>query len=1364
MEASFHRGGRAERAKKKADKRAKIDARKAKRQRNKAERDAQKALQLPQIGKQKALQPTQPKKKQKRSGAAAQSGAVDSLGGIQHPILEPHSCLGPLIDYHLVLEIMCRIDERAYVGHDGHESVFEENMLCERGRQRGKMCANARVRRTVYHHPNNSPIPTAPHTPSSKTLTDNRHVNRKSTSNGPSPENESASQSDPEVRTETGSRRRPAILEMNEKSRQSASGVSRRVYNPAAERPRQSSVSSRTARPMSYGREPNYNWTPPAIPLPYHPPNQAPSQVHGPPPSRSAWGIAPAYHPHTNPPFIPPYPPQGPPAAFLQAQASRNPPPPIYHTNSSLSFMELRQQPRSSYGFPQKYDFESESESESDSEDDPKPEPQRPLRRVSLRHAKATPDLPMSETRHPQATVIREPQSPRPYNAFDPHHAPITRPSLGTPVKSKSVYDTEQGRVIVEAPRLSRRQKTFTEHRRARQEYHDASRPKRSSKVYNNSGAVGYDYKRDYHDDDQEVELVARAPRPVKLGQVEAEDYISLQRGRRETLADQSYKIAKRRSSRTSTASSEPESSDDGELVPIENGMNELVISGNRKSGNRKSAYHSERGSIRGNRKALVPASHARRDMNEFNNRESSYKDQSNMQATENLLWEYESSTELSSATKDSTRGRTSPELLVEAGESRLKGFPDVSAEPTEDGTITGKQTGPGSVSTEYDIQADPITDSNVPVIVQVGLEGHNQDDQDSDLEPVAENYGHLPRASTEASWHVEDDSVSTGSTYAASIFSVKSLASDATDLSQSSGYSPKQIATATKVLIDMLQDENLLVPLYKCAMANTAIGPERLERNLYKLFKYFARDLGEEYGERLEYLASRLVALRARYLAKSIVEKYRPKSLPQLSLLEPQDSGEDSSEDELGATSVADKDFDDLHMFRQFLVKSKAFTTLCVGIETFVLPKTSTIADIYPADLVKFSKTAKRVSEASSLCNTWRIWREDFTQTIDTVFQRRDLGLATKMAAQLISDGLVLATDKIFIATGLLEPLLAPSSTRLRWTCECGDRLFSDVVELQANGVKDLIALMEASSRIRVVATPYRNNSSNQQYTGSRHLRWFGSGSRLCSQNNQPPTQPSPTQPSPSTASTNTSTTQQDGTTEDALLHLMACVDDEGADKILLQDRIQNITTDRALIQFLRNQYRRHRSRLRSFLSLRCVQGIHFVKFYLPLGDSVIIIPHDTTCAPTGLSTCECLPPRDRVEPPATAEYKCRPVPPKTFPPIPPEYLLSFFTCRKQPHEASRWMVEQFPKRSRGELFGGAEQPAEGWGIYYKEGWDPKMIARFVLGLLLVSMVFGVVWTVEKADIQGAFGVASWIVGVGGALLAVLVTSVNSL
>ncbi len=130
--------------------------------------------------------------------------------------------------------------------------------------------------------------------------------------------------------------------------------------------------------------------------------------------------------------------------------------------------------------------------------------------------------------------------------------------------------------------------------------------------------------------------------------------------------------------------------------------------------------------------------------------------------------------------------------------------------------------------------------------------------------------------ASDPAPWKDEDDNTSTVSTYAASVFSIQSLVSNATDLSQASGYSQMQIAAATKVLIDIFLNDEMLVPWYKCAIASTAIGPDKLQRNLYRLFKHYARDLGEEYVERLEYLASRLVAVRAHHLATRALLKSR--------------------------------------------------------------------------------------------------------------------------------------------------------------------------------------------------------------------------------------------------------------------------------------------------------------------------------------------------------------------------------------------------------------------------------------------------------------------------------------------------------
>ncbi|XPS74540.1 hypothetical protein M3J09_006652 [Ascochyta lentis] len=308
---------------------------------------------------------------------------------------------------------------------------------------------------------------------------------------------------------------------------------------------------------------------------------------------------------------------------------------------------------------------------------DSRPQRAASKRRPSLRHANTTPAPPPPEPRRPQTVIVPERHDPRVrsrnHDSRADRRASMSRPPLIPPVKSQSSYDSPQARVIVEGSRSSRREslqaydRTFKEHRKSRQqEYNEQRRPKRSSRVYEN---VAVDYERDYHDDEEEDEPAARAPlrrretgtesrrraqRPVEVNQAaDAEDYISAKRGDRETYADQAYQIAKKRSSRTSGGPSEAESSrsrgsdNNGEirlrigndapvtlslngdmegrtlqLVPIENGMNELVISGNARGG--ESIYRSERGSTRGDRRAIMPASQPpRREAEEMSERSS---------------------------------------------------------------------------------------------------------------------------------------------------------------------------------------------------------------------------------------------------------------------------------------------------------------------------------------------------------------------------------------------------------------------------------------------------------------------------------------------------------------------------------------------------------------------------------------------------------------------------------------------------------------------------------------------------------------------------------------------------------------------
>lgn len=372
------------------------------------------------------------------------------------------------------------------------------------------------------------------------------------------------------------------------------------------------------------------------------------------------------------------------PAQAIQVERSdRHMPSTRYHSNALPPAPAQRQQPRIAYPNEEDDGTESESESESESEAEAQYPLRRPQqgasqRRPSLRHAKTTPAPPVPEIRRPQTIVVPQPRESRNH---DRGQAPRTtrrdsmsRPPLVPTIKSRSEYDSPRARVIVEGPRSSRRDSQVYDrpvHREPRrthhQEYNDSTRSKRSSRVYENV-ATSHDYERDYHDDDEEVEPVAqplrrrrgtdvegrrRSHRPVEVRQqADAEDYINLNRGERKTLADQSYEVARKRSSRTSGGPSEAESSrsrgsdNNGEIrlqlpndapvilnltgdmegralrfVPAENGINELVISSNARGS--ESAYPGGRGSVRGERRAIMPPSQPRRDLEEMTERSS---------------------------------------------------------------------------------------------------------------------------------------------------------------------------------------------------------------------------------------------------------------------------------------------------------------------------------------------------------------------------------------------------------------------------------------------------------------------------------------------------------------------------------------------------------------------------------------------------------------------------------------------------------------------------------------------------------------------------------------------------------------------
>ena len=71
--------------------------------------------------------------------------------------------------------------------------------------------------------------------------------------------------------------------------------------------------------------------------------------------------------------------------------------------------------------------------------------------------------------------------------------------------------------------------------------------------------------------------------------------------------------------------------------------------------------------------------------------------------------------------------------------------------------------------------------------------------------------------------------------------------------------------------------------------------------------------------------------------------------------------------------------------------------------------------------------------------------------------------------------------------------------------------------------------------------------------------------------------------------------------------------------------------------------------------------------------------------------------------------------------------------------------ILRQLPKKAGGPLYATLDDTELGWGVHFEEGWHlATIILLMVCPLGLGSLVFGIVWSVAKSDIQGGFAIAS--------------------
>jgi hypothetical protein len=122
--------------------------------------------------------------------------------------------------------------------------------------------------------------------------------------------------------------------------------------------------------------------------------------------------------------------------------------------------------------------------------------------------------------------------------------------------------------------------------------------------------------------------------------------------------------------------------------------------------------------------------------------------------------------------------------------------------------------------------------------------------------------------------------------------------------------------------------------------------------------------------------------------------------------------------------------------------------------------------------------------------------------------------------------------------------------------------------------------------------------------------------------------------------------------------------------------------------------------------------------------------------------------------------EYDYSPMPAETIPPIGSNLLMHFFL---HPEDAASQptLLPAIPKRKRDKLEPCPVRGSSvGWGIDVTTGVDELKLFLFGLVACVVSLIFGIVWTVRMDDIQGGFGAAGFLF----ALLGFAVASLKAL
>lgn len=180
-------------------------------------------------------------------------------------------------------------------------------------------------------------------------------------------------------------------------------------------------------------------------------------------------------------------------------------------------------------------------------------------------------------------------------------------------------------------------------------------------------------------------------------------------------------------------------------------------------------------------------------------------------------------------------------------------------------------------------------------------------------------------------------------------------------------------------------------------------------------------------------------------------------------------------------------------------------------------------------------------------------------------------------------------------------------------------------------------------------------------------------------------------------------------------------------------------IKSDKDLALSLRQHYDQLNRRWFNWARLRGLTTIEFVQFevhrnrFADIRATPSMPPKSSTPMGSGDDS-------ESSSSPSQHPYTFEPV--DLLPPVGSTYLLHLF---KHPTDYEGELITYIrsPKRRSRLEFG------MGWGVHLVEGFLAQKVWAVVMGICgLASMAFALLWTIKKDDVQGAFGVAQWVLG----------------